>query len=175
MPGKSLLLEVTESAVISDTEEAGRVIQELLKMDVSISIDDFGTGSHVTRIHEGLVRFGGEDRPVIRPYVRRQSPRRRLRPSGRRAWAQSRHAGGRRRSRDTRGLRVLSDVGCDLVQGHLILPAVPGDELAVWARSPQTWSRAARTRFPTTWSSRSPSSDNRHCLRVRGRRRGDWP
>ena len=44
MPGRSLLLEVTESAVISDTEEAGRVIQELLKMGIRISIDDFGTG-----------------------------------------------------------------------------------------------------------------------------------
>jgi hypothetical protein len=38
-------------------------------------------------------------------------------------------------------LQILSNVGCDLVQGHLILPAVPGSELAIWARSPQTWSR----------------------------------
>jgi EAL domain-containing protein (putative c-di-GMP-specific phosphodiesterase class I) len=41
-------------------------------------------------------------------------------------------------------LRVLSSVGCDLVQGYLILPPVPGDELAVWSRSPHTWSRARR-------------------------------
>jgi EAL domain-containing protein (putative c-di-GMP-specific phosphodiesterase class I) len=41
-------------------------------------------------------------------------------------------------------LRVLSMVGCDLVQGHLILPAVPGDELAIWSRSSHTWSRTHR-------------------------------
>jgi diguanylate cyclase (GGDEF)-like protein len=144
MPGSSLLLEVTESAVISDTAEAGRVIQELLKMDVGISIDDFGTGhtslaymkdlsASEVKIDQSFVRTSA-DSPRDAAFVR--------------AAVELGHSLGMQVVAEgvetPEVLRVLSTVGCDLVQGHLILPAVPGDELAIWARSSQTWSRTRR-------------------------------
>ena len=144
MPGASLLLEVTESAVITDTEEAGRVIQELLKMGVSISIDDFGTGhtslaymkdlsASEVKIDQSFVRTSA-DSPRDAAFVR--------------AAVELGHSLGMQVVAEgvetPEVLRVLSMVSCDLVQGHLILPAVPGDELAIWARSSHTWSRTRR-------------------------------
>ena len=154
--GKSLLLEVTESAIISDTEEAGRVIQELLKMDVSISIDDFGTGhtslaymkdlsASEVKIDQSFVRTSA-DSPRDAAFVR--------------AAVELGHSLGMQVVAEgvetPEVLRVLTMVGCDLVQGHLILPAVPGDELAIWARSSHTWSRTGARTSPPTSSSRNP-------------------
>lgn len=41
---KNLMLEVTESAVMSDVDEAVRTLQELRALGVAIAVDDFGTG-----------------------------------------------------------------------------------------------------------------------------------
>jgi diguanylate cyclase (GGDEF)-like protein len=142
MPGKSLLLEVTESAVISDVEEAGRVIQELLKLDVGISIDDFGTG-HTSLAY--MKDLSATEVKIDQSFVSKcaDSPRdaafvRASVELGRSLGMQVVAEG----VETPEVLRVLTSVGCDLVQGHLILPPVPGDELAVWSRSPHTWSRA---------------------------------
>jgi EAL domain-containing protein (putative c-di-GMP-specific phosphodiesterase class I) len=148
MPGKALLLEVTESAVISDTEEAGRVIQDLLKMNICISIDDFGTGhtslaymkdlsASEVKIDQSFVRTSA-DSPRDAAFVR--------------AAVELGHSLGMQVVAEgvetPEVLRVLSMVGCDLVQGHLILPAVPADELAIWSRTPHTWSRSRRDGMP---------------------------
>jgi len=148
MPGEALLLEVTESAVISNTEEAGRVIQELLKMGICISIDDFGTGytslaymkdlsASEVKIDQSFVRTSA-DSPRDVAFVR--------------AAVELGHSLGMRVVAEgvetPEVLQILSMVGCDLVQGHLILPAVPAEEFAVWARSSHTWSRTRREEFP---------------------------
>jgi EAL domain-containing protein (putative c-di-GMP-specific phosphodiesterase class I) len=44
LPAKRLDLEVTESVLIDDAEGMLQLIDELRKMDVSVSLDDFGTG-----------------------------------------------------------------------------------------------------------------------------------
>ncbi|OAA31533.1 hypothetical protein AT15_05520 [Kosmotoga arenicorallina S304] len=44
IPGTTLGIEVTESALVKDPESAIRKIEALRKMGVSIAIDDFGTG-----------------------------------------------------------------------------------------------------------------------------------
>jgi EAL domain-containing protein (putative c-di-GMP-specific phosphodiesterase class I) len=38
-------------------------------------------------------------------------------------------------------LAILAESGCDLVQGFLILPPVPAQELLAWSHRPQVWSR----------------------------------
>jgi predicted signal transduction protein with EAL and GGDEF domain len=49
----SLVLEVTESAVISDTQSASRVLKQIQAIGVHLHIDDFGTGySSLSCLHE---------------------------------------------------------------------------------------------------------------------------
>ncbi len=44
VPAKSLILEVTESAIMSDPEQAMKALNMLKEMGIKLSIDDFGTG-----------------------------------------------------------------------------------------------------------------------------------
>jgi diguanylate cyclase (GGDEF)-like protein len=142
MPGKSLLLEVTESAVISDVEEAGRVIQELLKLEVGISIDDFGTG-HTSLAY--MKDLSASEVKIDQSFVSKCADSARDAAFVRASVELGRSLGMQVVAEGVETpevLQVLTSVGCDLVQGHLILPPVPGDELAVWTRTPHTWSRA---------------------------------
>jgi EAL domain-containing protein (putative c-di-GMP-specific phosphodiesterase class I) len=44
LPGGRLIVEITESAIVSDPERTAGVIRELAELGVGVSIDDFGTG-----------------------------------------------------------------------------------------------------------------------------------
>jgi diguanylate cyclase len=44
VPGEALILEITESVLITDAEEARAVLQELRSQGVRVAVDDFGTG-----------------------------------------------------------------------------------------------------------------------------------
>jgi diguanylate cyclase (GGDEF)-like protein len=150
MPPMSLLLEVTESAVIRDMAVASGTIGTLRAMGVGISIDDFGTG------HSSLA------------YIKELSPTEvkidqsfiRAAPNSARDTALVRAAVELGRSlglqvvaegvETSQILKILADADCDLAQGYLILPPVTGDEVAQWSRQPQNWSRLL---YPT--SSRS--------------------
>jgi diguanylate cyclase (GGDEF)-like protein len=44
LPASALEIELTESALMADPEEAAGVLKQLRKMGVSVAIDDFGTG-----------------------------------------------------------------------------------------------------------------------------------
>jgi diguanylate cyclase (GGDEF)-like protein len=44
LPGSSLTIEITETAILDDPDRARTVIQQLRARDVGVSIDDFGTG-----------------------------------------------------------------------------------------------------------------------------------
>jgi EAL domain-containing protein (putative c-di-GMP-specific phosphodiesterase class I) len=44
LPARSLLIEVTESALVQDLDPAGPVLGELKALGVRLAIDDFGTG-----------------------------------------------------------------------------------------------------------------------------------
>jgi EAL domain-containing protein (putative c-di-GMP-specific phosphodiesterase class I) len=149
MSGESLLLEVTESAVIADTEEAGRVISELRKMGVRISIDDFGTG-HTSLAY--MKDLSASEVKIDQSFVRTSADSPRDAAFVRAAVELGRSLGMQVVAEGVETpevLRVLSNVGCDLVQGHLILPPVPGDELAAWSRSSHSWTRT-RTSEPLT-------------------------
>ncbi len=44
LPAQRLVLEVTESTLITETDKATRTMQELRKMGMRLAVDDFGTG-----------------------------------------------------------------------------------------------------------------------------------
>ena len=149
MPGRSLLLEVTESSVIANIQDATKVIDELRAMGVGISIDDFGTGhSSLASIRDlapsevkidqsfvGASATSVRDTAIVRAAVE----------LGRSLGLQVVAEG----VETPEVLRIMSEVGCDLVQGFLILPPVPADQLTAWSRQRQTWSRALRAQTGT--------------------------
>jgi EAL domain-containing protein (putative c-di-GMP-specific phosphodiesterase class I) len=51
LPASCVALEVTETAVIADPEEAARILQRIVAKGFTVSLDDFGTGySSLTRL-----------------------------------------------------------------------------------------------------------------------------
>jgi len=44
LPAERLILEITESVVIEDTEKTLRIVEQLRAMNIGVSMDDFGTG-----------------------------------------------------------------------------------------------------------------------------------
>jgi EAL domain-containing protein (putative c-di-GMP-specific phosphodiesterase class I) len=141
MPGESLLLEVTESAVIADTKEAGRVIQELKNLGTGISIDDFGTG-HTSL--EYMKELSAIEVKIDQSFVRTSADSPRDAAFVRAAVELGKSLGMQVVAEGVETpevLKVLSSVGSDLVQGHLILPAVPAVDLVAWTQASHTWSR----------------------------------
>jgi EAL domain-containing protein (putative c-di-GMP-specific phosphodiesterase class I) len=52
LPGRCLMLEITEGMLIGDFEAAEQLLHELKKRSIQISIDDFGTGySSLSYLH----------------------------------------------------------------------------------------------------------------------------
>ena len=147
MPGESLLLEVTESSVVANTQDATNVIQELRAMGVGISIDDFGTGhSSLASIRD----LSPTEVKIDQSFVRASASSSHDTAMVRAAVELGRSLGMQvvAEGVDTpEVLRIMSDVGCDLVQGFLILPPVPADQMVAWSRQRQTWSWNLRTQM----------------------------
>ena len=145
-PGR-LTLEVTESTVMDDPEQAALVLVELKALGVRLSIDDFGTGysslAHLRRfpldelkIDKSFVDGLGtaqEDTAIVAAVM---------------AMAHALHltvvAEGVEEEAQRTELRRL---GAETAQGFLFSEAVPADEAAVMAASPHA-PRAARGPHP---------------------------
>ena len=125
-PG-TLCLEVTESVLMRDTEEAVAVLQELVGLGILVSIDDFGTGYsslsylkrfplHELKIDKSFVDGLGEndqDTAIVASIVAMAH-----------ALDLSVVAEGVEKADQLQRLRVL---GCDQAQGyHLARPGPPG-------------------------------------------------
>ncbi|MDA8297617.1 MAG: EAL domain-containing protein [Actinomycetota bacterium] len=141
MPANCLLLEITESSAVRDVTSATEVIHELRQLGIGISIDDFGTGhsslAHIKELSPTEVKI---DQSFVRAAANSPRDEALLRAAvdlGRSLGMQVVAEGVE--TPDV--LRIVANVGCDLVQGYLVLPPAPADELAAWSRQPQTWSR----------------------------------
>jgi diguanylate cyclase (GGDEF)-like protein len=130
VPAEALVLEITETSVISDFDESQRVIQDLWDLGVVVSIDDFGAGftslAHLGGLAVGELKLdrtfiaklaadGGRDLDLVRATI------------------DLGHALGMRivaeGIEDNATLELLSDLGCDLGQGYLINIPMPADHL----------------------------------------------
>ncbi len=149
MPGRSLLLEVTESSVIANLQDATSVIENLRSMDVGISIDDFGTGhSSLASIRD----LAPSEVKIDQSFVRASATSVRDTAIVRAAVELGRSLGLQVVAEGVETpevLRIISEAGCDLVQGYLILPPVPADQLVAWSRQRQTWPRTLRAQAVT--------------------------
>ncbi len=67
LPAKSLVLEITENAIVQDMECASKVLKEIKKLDILLALDDFGTGySSLTLLRELPIDILKIDKSFIR-------------------------------------------------------------------------------------------------------------
>jgi diguanylate cyclase len=143
LPADALVLELTETSIISEFEKSRRVIEELRGLGLVVSIDDFGAGftslAYLSNLAVGELKL---DRTFIASLAARQS--------GRdfelvRSTIDLGHALGLRvvaeGIEDRETLDLLSAIGCDLAQGYFISRPKAAKDLAF--RSDPATARAA--------------------------------
>jgi diguanylate cyclase (GGDEF)-like protein len=143
LPADALVLELTETSIISEFERSRCVIEDLRSLGLVVSIDDFGAGftslAYLSNLAVGELKL---DRTFIASLAARQS--------GQdfelvRSTIDLGHALGLRvvaeGIEDRETLDLLSAIGCDLAQGYFISRPKAAKDLAF--RSDPATARAA--------------------------------
>jgi diguanylate cyclase (GGDEF)-like protein len=132
LPARSLMLEITESALMSDAVRAGRILEQLSAMGIRLALDDFGMGysslSYLKRLPVDEVKIDRsfvmnmsrdpDDALIVRSTVEL------TRGLGRIAVAEG--------VEDQATLDRLRSFGCDVAQGYHISRPKPAAELTEW-------------------------------------------
>jgi EAL domain-containing protein (putative c-di-GMP-specific phosphodiesterase class I) len=140
VPADQLELEITESTIMSDPDNAMAVLLRLAEFGVSLAIDDFGTGYsslsylkqlpvHLLKIDRSFVmdmRPGESDEAIVRSSVDL------ARNLGLDVVAEGVE------SEET--WQHLADLGCDQAQGFFFARPMPSTEIPAWL---ETWSARA--------------------------------
>lgn len=132
-----LILEITESAVMSNAEEALEALQILDKMGVTLSIDDFGTGysslAYLTKLPVDEIKI---DKSFVLSMVADQQAAVIVRSTidlghnlGKEVVAEG--------VETLEILDLLSEWGCDTAQGYYMSKPLPADKLMQWLRESQ--------------------------------------
>lgn len=67
LPAQSLILEITESAIVNDMERVSKVLEEIRHLNILIALDDFGTGySSLTLLRELPIDILKIDKSFVR-------------------------------------------------------------------------------------------------------------
>ena len=135
-PPGSLILEITEGAMMQDPDRSLEVLRRLHKLGVGISIDDFGTG--YTSLSY-LKRFPVNELKIDKSFVMDldQSPDDEI--IARSIISLAHNFGLRVVAEGVQSQRVLeqlADLGCDLAQGRYIADAMQADDAAAWLTHP---------------------------------------
>jgi diguanylate cyclase (GGDEF)-like protein/PAS domain S-box-containing protein len=131
-----LCLEITESSLVQDDDEAAELLQRLKKLGVTIAIDDFGTGYSSLSY---LRRFPLDELKVDRAFVADldHSAQNDAIVAAVLAVATAIGAGVVAEGVETEAqLAALHDLGCLVAQGFLWSPAVPPEEFLATLRQP---------------------------------------
>ncbi len=131
LPPRSLVIEITETSVITEFERARGVVQELRDLGVCVSIDDFGAGftslAYLSSLAVGELKL---DRALIMR-LSRDSHEQDVELV--RATAALGHALRLRvvaeGIEDAATLALVSELGCDVGQGYFIGKPAPAQEL----------------------------------------------
>ena len=132
LPHEDLELEITESLLFRDYEQARVPLEKLTAKGVRAALDDFGTGySSLSSLHHLPVHFVKIDRS----FVQALQPGRNTIVA---AIVNVAHTLGMRviaegvETADQRD--ILVELGCDEMQGHLLAPAMSAEEFPRWLR-----------------------------------------
>jgi EAL domain-containing protein (putative c-di-GMP-specific phosphodiesterase class I) len=142
VPALALILEITETGMMSDPARVRVVLDGLNELGVRLSIDDFGTGySSLGRLRELPIHEVKIDRSFVRYLASNESDRAVVRSA-----IQLGHALGLQvvaeGVEDDQTLAYLSAEDCDLVQGYFVSRPVPAAQFAEWlAASPSVYSQ----------------------------------
>jgi len=128
LPPRFLELELTETVLVDDAEQALDLMRELKDIGVSISIDDFGTGysslNYLRRFPIDLLKI---DSSFIRDVVHNRGDAAITTTIA--VMAKSLHLGILAEGVETREqARFLKTIGCHDMQGHLFGPAIPAED-----------------------------------------------
>jgi EAL domain-containing protein (putative c-di-GMP-specific phosphodiesterase class I) len=124
LPAGALVLEITETSIITDFERAKAIIEELSQLGVIVSVDDFGTGfTSLAYLSSLSVRELKLDRTFTTHVAERDLQLVR-------STIQLGHALGLRvvaeGVEDNETLALLTELGCDVGQGYFIgMPEPP--------------------------------------------------
>jgi diguanylate cyclase (GGDEF)-like protein len=135
LPGAALVIEITETSIITDFARSKAVIEELRDLDIIVSIDDFGAGftslAYLSSLAVGELKLdrtfisglGGDgkerDLELVRATIQLgHDMRLRVVAEG---------------IEDVATLDLLSELGCDLAQGYYISRPMPANKLAFMA------------------------------------------
>jgi EAL domain-containing protein (putative c-di-GMP-specific phosphodiesterase class I) len=129
LPPDSLILEVTESSVLSDPKRIGSVLAQLTDLGIGISLDDFGTGySSLTHLKSlpvcelkldrsfvAQMRTDATDAAIVSATIEL------ARKLGIRVVAEG--------VEDEATWKALDALGCERIQGYLLSRPVPAFEV----------------------------------------------
>jgi diguanylate cyclase (GGDEF)-like protein len=132
---KSLVLEVTESAVMQDPDLALGVLFALSDMGLTLSIDDYGTGySSLSYLKKLPVKEIKIDKSFVLNLATNKEDEILVRSTidlghnlGLKVTAEG--------VEDEKSFEILRKLGCDLAQGYFFSKAVPADELIDFLKS----------------------------------------
>jgi EAL domain-containing protein (putative c-di-GMP-specific phosphodiesterase class I) len=132
VPARLLVVEITESAIMTDPAHAMQVLSRLNEMGVQVAIDDFGTGySSMAHLKTLPVHELKVDRSFVAQMTSNTSDAVIVRSTvdlgrnlGLRVVAEG--------VEDSLTLQELDALGCDAVQGYYISRPVPADDLIGW-------------------------------------------
>jgi len=135
VPGESLVLEVTESAIMTDEQRVKELLQRLHAQGVEIAIDDFGTGyssfANLRRMPVSEIKIdksfvlgmtvSEEDRMIVGSIIE----------LGHNLGLQVVAEGVETRQT----WDALTRLGCDLAQGYYLSRPLQADDLLDWSRN----------------------------------------
>jgi diguanylate cyclase len=136
LPAEALVLEITETSIITDFERAKGIIDELSNMGVFVSVDDFGTGfTSLAYLSSLAVRELKLDRTFTTHIAKRDMQLVR-------STIELGHALGLRvvaeGVEDAETLALLTELGCDVGQGYFIgMPEAPLEPQQAAIAAPQ--------------------------------------
>ncbi len=145
LPASSLLLEMTETAVITDLGRVEQTLHALRELGVWLSLDDYGTGqSSLSYIRSLPVQEVKIDRSFISGITENSGD-----AAVARATIELGHALGLQvvaeGIEDEPTRQLLADWGCDLLQGYLVSRPLKPADFAAWLRAAE---RAAAMPHP---------------------------
>ena len=135
LPASSLLLEVTESSVMSDPDTALKALSMLDRMGIALSIDDFGTGySSMAQLKKMPVSELKIDKAFVLRLAQDDNDKTIVRTliAMANSFSLATVAEG---VEDDETLALLAQMSCTKAQGFGICRPLPADEISLWLAS----------------------------------------